>query len=265
MIQAGPHTLDGFEAGPRDAQPILLIHGINPINPAVQFVTDLAKTRQVIAPSHPGFGGSSRPADFDTMYDLLRLYLDLLDGLPGQKVSVVGFSFGGWIAAELAVVGHPKLDRLVLADPVGIKLGGREDRDITHFFNTHPAELNRLAWCDPERRPAGSHGLGWQATIDDTITDAEMVSLARNWDSLCLYAWTPHMFNPQLKHWLHRIRVPTLVLWGESDGVVSPDYGRRYANLIPGAIFQAVPAAGHHPELEQPDAFVAAIERFLGP
>jgi pimeloyl-ACP methyl ester carboxylesterase len=95
------------------------------------------------------------------------------------------------------------------------------------------------------------------------MTDAEMISLARNWDSLCLFAWRPHMFNPQLKHWLHRIGAPTLVLWGESDRIVTPDYGRHYASLIPGAAFEIIPRAGHHPELEQPAAFVASVARFL--
>ena len=71
------------------------------------------------------------------------------------------------------------------------------------------------------------------------------------------------MFNPQLKHWLHRIRVPTLMLWGESDGIVTSDYGRRYAERIPGAIFETIPRSGHHPELEQPQAFVSAVHRFL--
>ena len=95
------------------------------------------------------------------------------------------------------------------------------------------------------------------------MTDAEMISLARNWDSLCLFAWRPHMFNPQLKHWLHRIRVPTLVLWGESDRIVTQDYGRHYASLIPTAQFATIAEAGHHPELEQPAAFVAHVEEFL--
>jgi pimeloyl-ACP methyl ester carboxylesterase len=257
------HELEILRVGPEAADKLLLIHGINPVSPKAAFVAALARTRQVIAPSHPGFGASPLPPDFDTMYDLVNLYLDVLDSLPEGDVAVAGFGFGGWIAAELAVAGHPRLRRLILVDPVGIKIGGREDRDITHFFNTNPIELNRLAWHDPAQRPVGIHGLGWQATIGDDMTDAEMIGLARNWDSLCLFAWRPHMFNPQLKHWLHRIGVPTLVLWGESDGIVTSEYGRRYAGLIPGAVFETIPRAGHHPELEQPAAFVASVERFL--
>jgi pimeloyl-ACP methyl ester carboxylesterase len=256
------HELEILRAGNEAADTVLLIHGINPISPRAAFVAGLARSRYVVAPSHPGFGASPLPPDFDTMYDLVNLYLDVLDHLP-DATTVIGFGFGGWIAAELAVAGHPKLQRLILVDPVGVKLGGREERDIVHMFNTNPIELNRRSWHDPAARPTGIHGLGWQATIDDSMTDAEMISLARNWDSLCLFAWRPHMFNPQLKHWLHRISVPTLVLWGESDGIVTPDYGRQYAGLIPGSVFETISAAGHHPELEQPDAFVACVERFL--
>jgi pimeloyl-ACP methyl ester carboxylesterase len=257
------HDLEILRAGSETSDPLLLIHGINPISPQAPFVAELARTRQIIAPSHPGFGASPLPPDFDTIYDLVNLYLDVLDNLPNDEITVVGFGFGGWIAAELAVAGHPRLHRLILVDPVGIKIGGREERDIVHMFNTNPAELNRLAWHDPAKRPTGIYGLGWQATISDDMTDAEMITLARNWDSLCLFAWRPHMFNPQLKNWLHRIGVPTLVLWGESDRIVTPDYGRRYANLIPTAVFETIPHAGHHPELEQPATFVESVKRFL--
>ena len=110
---------------------------------------------------------------------------------------------------------------------------------------------------------AGCFGVGWHSAIGDAMSDDEMRTLAHNWDSLCLYAWRPHMYNPQLKQWLHRIAVPTLVLWGESDRIVTPDYGRAYAGLIPGARFAAIDRAGHHPELEQPAAFVERVATFL--
>jgi pimeloyl-ACP methyl ester carboxylesterase len=71
------------------------------------------------------------------------------------------------------------------------------------------------------------------------------------------------MHNPALRRWLHRIAVPTLVLWGESDRIVRPDYGRAFQQAIPGAQFQLVPAAGHYPNLERPDAFVTSVTAFL--
>jgi pimeloyl-ACP methyl ester carboxylesterase len=263
LMRAGAFELETLRVG--SGSPILLIHGVNPIHRDSLFLQKLAARAEVIAPSHPGFGASPLPPDFDTMYDLVNLYLSVLDTIPSDDVTVMGFSFGGWIAAELAVANPRKLGRLVLVDPVGIKLGGREERDIVHFFNTNPEELNQRSWHDPARRPEGIYGLGWQATISDAMTDQEMVTLARNWDSLCLYGWRPHMFNPHLKHWLHRISVPTQVIWGASDRIVTPDYGRAYAALIPRSEFTIIEAAGHHPELEQPDAFVTAVSPFLGP
>lgn len=262
-LTAGTLELEVLRRGA--GKPLLLIHGVNPISPYAPFIDMLARHVEVIAPSHPGFGASPRPDDFDTMYDLVNLYHDVLDALPGPGVTVVGFSFGGWIAAELAVAGARKLDRLVLVDPVGIKVSGREQRDIVHFFNTDPAGLDQRAWHDPTRRPKGIRGLGWQATIDDEMSDAEMVSLARNWDALCLYAWKPHMYNPHLASWLRRIAVPTLVLWGDSDRIVTPAYGRAYAQRIPEATFRTIAAAGHHPELEQPQQFVDAVLEFVMP
>ena len=260
-FRAGTLELEMLRRGSGPAT--LLIHGINPVSPRAPFVDLLTRHLEVIAPSHPGFGASPRPDDFDTMYDLMNLYHDVLDTLPAPRVNIIGLSFGGWIAAELAVAGARKLDRLVLVDPVGIKISGREQRDIVHFFNTDPAELHRRAWHDPDRRPAGIYGLGWQAIIDDTMSDAEMVSLARNWDSLCLYAWKPHMYNPQLASWLRRIAAPTLMLWGESDRIVTPAYGQAYAQRIPGATFRSIAAAGHHPELERPQEFAEAVVGFL--
>jgi pimeloyl-ACP methyl ester carboxylesterase len=260
-LRVGPLDLEVLCRG--SGRPILLIHGVNPVSPKAPFLDALAEHGEIIAPSHPGFGNSPRPEDFDTMYDLVHLYLEILDALPAPAL-VMGFSFGGWIAAEVAVSGSPKLDRLILVDPVGIKLGGREERDIVHFFNTNPAELNRLAWHDPANRPAGIYGLGWPTAIDDGMSDEEITVLARNWDALCLYGWRPHMYNPQLKHWLRRISAPTLVLWGQSDRIVTPDYGRAYSALIPGAQFAAIDKAGHHPELEQPRVFVEHAARFFG-
>jgi pimeloyl-ACP methyl ester carboxylesterase len=259
-LRAGGIDLEVLRCG--RGQPILLVHGANPVSRKAPFIDLLAKHGEIIAPSHPGFGNSPRPEDFDTMYDLVHLYREILDALPGPAL-MIGFSFGGWIAAEVAVSGSAKLDRLVLVDPVGIKLGAREERDIVHFFNTSPTELTRLAWHDPAKRPGGAYGLGWQAAIDDAMSDSEITVLARSWDALCLYAWRPHMYNPQLKHWLRRISVPTLVLWGGSDRIVTSDYGRAYSALIPGAQFAVIEEAGHHPELEQPRAFVDHVGRFL--
>ena len=113
-------------------------------------------------------GARLGPDDFDTVYDLVHFYQDFLDTLPDERVTLIGCSFGGWLAAEIAVNYGHRLDRLVLVDPVGIKVGGREERDIVHHFNTSPAELARLAWHDPTKQRPGLLGLGWQQHLDAT-------------------------------------------------------------------------------------------------
>ena len=95
------------------------------------------------------------------------------------------------------------------------------------------------------------------------MEDDELVARARNWETLARYGFHPYMHNPQLKRWLSNIKARTLVLWGASDGVVKPAYGEAYAKLIPGARFESIANAGHHPEIEQPEALAARVRAFL--
>lgn len=234
-------------------RPILLLHGMQNVDPQARFLALLGGRAAIIAPSHPGFGHSARPVDFDTVYDLVHLYLDVLEALPYERVTLVGLSFGGWLAAEIAVKCCHRVDRLVLVDAFGIKISDRETPDILDVFNTSPQEVQRRSWHDP----------GKWAPDFNAMTDDELVVRARNWESLCLYGWHPYMYNPQLKRWLCRITVPTLVLWGANDGIVQPSYGRAYSALIPDARFELIAEAGHHPEIEQPEIFVDRVIAFL--
>ncbi len=234
-------------------RPVLLLHGFQQIDPAARFVGRLAGRVHLIAPSYPGFGRSARPDGFETVYDLVHLTLALLEALPHERVSLIGFSFGGWLAAEIACACQHRIDKLVLVDALGIKVSDRETPDILDVFNTHPDAVHRRSWHDPARFSPDF----------DAMDDEALIIRARNWESLCLYGWQPYMYNPQLPRWLPRITVPTLVLWGASDGIVAPSYGEAYAALIPGARFVSIAAAGHHPETEQPEAFADHVLGFL--
>jgi pimeloyl-ACP methyl ester carboxylesterase len=237
-----------------EGPPVLFLHGLQPFDGSARVLELLGRRAEITAPSHPGFGGSPRPKDFETMYDLTHLYLELLEQLPEPQVTLIGVSFGGWIAAEVAAACSHRISRLILADPFGIKISDRERRDIVHLFNTHPETVRQCEWHDPARF----------APDFNTWDDDALVRYARGRESLCVYGWQPYMHNPQLPRWLKRIAVPTLVLWGASDRIVLPEYGRAYAALIPGARFALIEAAGHHPEVEQPEVFVDHVLGFIG-
>lgn len=256
MAESGRLTASGIELEVLrrgSGRPILVLHGFQTTDPAARFVDLLARHGEVIAPSGPGFGQSPRPKDFDTVYDLVHLYLEVLENLPGEKATLLGFSFGGWLAAEVAAACGHRIDRLVLVDPVGIKVSDRETPDILDLFNRSPDEVRRRSWHDPDRF----------APDFNAMSDEALTVYARNREALCVYAWHPYMYNPQLPRWLGRIKVPTLLIWGASDRVVTPDYGRAYSGLIPASRFELIEAAGHHPEIEQPEAFAERVSRFL--
>jgi pimeloyl-ACP methyl ester carboxylesterase len=237
-----------------EGRPLLFLHPDRGVEAEAAWLGRLAESWQVLAPSHPGFGQSELPGWFTSMDDLALFYLDLADQLDLKEALLVGVSFGGWIAAEIAVRSAARFSGLVLADALGIKVGDRETRDIVDFHGVPLKQLDALAWHDPAKAERDYGGMA----------EAELIGLARNREAFALYGWRPYMHRPQLRHWLHRIGLPTLVLWGESDRIVTPDYGSAYARLIPGARFETIAKAGHYPHLEQPDAFARAIEAFQG-
>jgi pimeloyl-ACP methyl ester carboxylesterase len=254
QIAAGSLTLECLIGGHVDS--VLVLHDIEYLNTWQPFEAQLASRFSLSVPSHPGFGASERPDWLDSVDDLAYVYLDLLRQL--GPAHLIGLGFGGWIAAEMAVRSEEKIRSLVLVDSVGIKVGDHLSRDIADTFVMKPRELIAASWHDHE---AGASAMKLPGVSD--LTDAEVLAVMRNRESAALYAWNPFMHNPKLAARLQRIRVPSLVLWGESDRVVTPDYGRAFAERIPGAAFQTIAAAGHYPYLEQPDAFVAAVEAFI--
>lgn len=232
--------------------PVLFLHGFQPAPRGARFLELLGRRLEVIAPSHPGFGGTPRPKDFESVYDLLHLYTQLIETLGHPKLSLIGASFGGWLAAELALRMPSRIDRLVLADALGIKVSDRETPDILDIFNVHPDKVRAATWHDPANAPDY-----------DAMEDEELVALHRSREALSLYGWHPYMHHPRLAYWLPAIKARTLVLWGAADGIVKPSYGQAMARLIPGARFEQIDRAGHYPEIEQPDAFADHVLGFL--
>lgn len=234
-------------------QPLLLLHPAIGLKATDRVLELLAREFALLAPSHPGFGNSELPRHITTVDDLAYFYLDLLDALELRDVVLVGVSFGGWIAAEIAIKSSERISHLILADAVGIKVGDREHRDTVDIFTVKQSELDRLAFHDPKI-----------AAIDHAaISDEDAATLFRNREAAAMFAWSPYMYDPKLAGRLHRIRVPTLFLWGASDRIALPDYGRAYSKLIPGSQFELIEQAGHYPHLERPELFAQKIADFV--
>ncbi len=234
-------------------RPLLFLHPENGIDPALAAIDELAKGARVIAPTHPGYGCSELPKGMRTVDDLSYFYLDMLDLLELRDLAVVGVSLGAWLAAEIAVKSCARFSRLIMANAVGVKVGDRETRDIVDVFALTEKEYLDIAYCDPA---AGARDY-------KALPDAEVLAAARAREATARFAWNPFFHNPRLKSRLHRIRIPTLFLWGTHDRMLSECYGRAYCALIPGARFELIDRAGHFPHQEQPKVFAEKVLAFM--
>jgi len=225
--------------------PLLFLHGASGHVGWLPFLDRLAQRFDVIAPEHPGFGRSDDPVWLERPGDLAYFYLDMMDALGLAGVHLMGTSLGGWVAAELAVRNTARLASLTLVCAVGIAADGQPIDDI---FRMTPEENARRFYFDPQRARARVEALG----------RADPLVAARNRATVVRLGY-PRFLNPALANWLHRIDVPTLLIWGENDGLVPPAFGEAYRKLIPGSRLVVIPAAGHAPFEEQPEAFVDAF------
>jgi pimeloyl-ACP methyl ester carboxylesterase len=228
----------------------LLLHGGAGPQSVTGFADQLAEAgpARVITPVHPGFAGTTRPAGLDSVAGLARLYAALLDELGLGGVTVIGNSVGGWIAADMAVNGSPRITGVVLVDACGIEVPGHP---VADFFSLTLDQVAELSYHDPD-----------SFRIDPAAMSAEQrAAMAGNREALAVYGGTA-MADPGLRARLGRVSVPTLVVWGDSDRIVDPDYGRAYATAIPGARFRLLPATGHVPQIETPARLLGAILDF---
>ncbi len=235
--------------------PLLYLHGAGGPAPWSPFFVELAKSFRVIAPDHPGFGRSGEPSWLAGIDDLAYFYLDFLAAQGLDRVHLVGHSMGGWIAMEAAVRSTARLKSLTLLDPAGIYVKGHPMADI---FITPPAEiLGKLLYVDK--------GLAEQALAElaSPKTEAEIDALIRNRTSAALLCWQPRLYNPKLAKWLHRIDVPTHLVWGDSDRIIPPAYAETLRAAIPAARLTMIERCGHVPQVERAEATLAAVTGFL--
>lgn len=249
IIDVGGVALEMRSKG--SGRPLVFLHSGDGILGLDGMLGVLAGSYRVMVPSHPGFGRSDLPRAFNSVDDLAFFYLGLFDRLDLDDILLVGASFGGWIAAQIAVMDCSRIGRLVLIDPLGIKNGSRETRDIADMHALDDEALAARLYSDPGHRPR------FEALGED-----ELLAIARNRESFAYFGWRPYMHDPKLKARLSRVKAPALVLWGADDGIVSPDYGRQYAEAIGDARFEVIGKAGHLPHVERPEAVLAEIGAF---
>lgn len=249
------HTLDLDGVGVVDlsvddrggGRPFLLLHGGAGPQSALPFAERFAagKEVRVITPTHPGFGGTARPARLDSIAKLAALYEKLLAELDVADVTVIGNSIGGWTAAELALLRSARVSGLVLIDAVGIDVPGHPVADA---FSLTLEQIMQRSFHDPA-----------PFLVDPTtLSDGARAVMAGNQAALAAYT-NGTMSDAGLTGRLGALELPTLVLWGDSDGLADLDYGQAYAAAIPGARFQPLEGTGHMPQLETPDQVVQAI------
>jgi len=244
----GPVELSVSERG--SGRPVLLLHGGAGPASVAAWAELFARTQgvRVITPTHPGFAGTPRPETLRSISGLAELYAALLDKLRLNDVIVVGNSIGGWIAAELALAAPSQVGGLVIVDGVGIVVPGHPVADA---FTLPFEEIRRRSYHDPSR-----------FVIDlANVPPAQKAVIAGNQASLKAYAGGSG--DPSLRERLASVKVPTLVVWGESDRIADADYGRAFANAIPGAVFELMAETGHVPQIETPERLVEVLGRFV--
>ena len=248
VVRSGPSiSLDENGTG----RPVLVLHGGGGPATVAPIAAHLAGTTHVITPTHPGWNGTERPDGFSSIGDLASAYLELLADEELSDVVVTGNSVGGWIACEMALRDTASaIAGLVLIDSVGIAV---DDEPIRDFFSLSPREAADYTFHDGDRFYA-----------DPATMPAEQArTLKANLETLRVYAGDPYMHDPELRGRLAGVALPTLVIWGDSDGIATPSYGRALARSFPDARCELVADAGHLPHLEQPQATLTLIDAFI--
>ena len=231
--------------------PLLFLHGASGAGTWLPFMQSLAAKYDVIVPQHPGFNDSETPEWLDTIHDLAYFYLDVIEQLDLDRVHLVGGSLGGWLAAEIAIRNTQRLASLTLIGAAGIHVPGVQQVDL--FLGSDEQRI-RDFFHDPKCADEMIARL-LQPELDD-VNMKNRIATAK-------LAWQPRAYDPHLHKWLHRIDVPTLIVWGANDRVFPIEHAYAYQQLIPGAKAVIIPECGHIPQVEKPSVFVAELTAFI--
>jgi pimeloyl-ACP methyl ester carboxylesterase len=231
---------------------LLFLHGAGGWPAWGPFLASLAGQYQVFLPEHPGFGLSDHPPWIRNVGDLAMYYLDFLDALDGPPVHLIGHSLGGWTAAEMAVRNTARLKSLTLIAPAGVRVKGLVCGD--NFIWSREEYFRNLIY---DQKLA-------EQELARVPTDEEADIELTNRYMATKLGWEPRWYSPSLETWLHRIRIPTLVLWGRDDKLFPSDYAKAWAAQIPDIRVEIASECGHRPQIEKPDWAAQQVRAFLG-
>ena len=233
-----------------EGQPTLYLHGAGLTRMWLPLYERLSDSVDLIVPEHLGYGETEMPDWLDGFDDLVIHYDMLLDALELERVHLVGYSLGGWIAAELAVFYPRRFETLTLITPIGLRIPGKPLADL---FAMEPETLFATFFNDPANALQVAPDMESLDEVEHQF--GEMATLAR-------LAWNPR-FDPKLERRLARISCPTLVVSAENDRLVPDEMAQRYAHVIAGARTATVPGTGHALIVEQPEKTADVVSAFI--
>lgn len=240
-----------------DGPPLVFLHGPWGLRTDRAFLERLAQSHTVYAPRHPGTSASDPDGilHIDNWWDLMIYYGELFDRLELRAPAVVGHSFGGLVAAELAATVPDRVRQLVLIDPIGL---WRDDLPVKNWMILPDDERRRALFADPD----GEAAERFFGLPDDPAARAD-AQVGFTWSQACTGKFVWPIPDKGLKKHLHRIQAPTLLIWGEQDGVIASAYADEFARRIGGSRVELLDRAGHLPHLEQSEAVARLVREFL--
>lgn len=252
-LEVAGYSMQMRSAG--EGEPLLVLHGELGFPGWMKYHSSLSESYQIYAPSHPGYDESD-PIDWIMQVrDLAGWYLEAIDDMGISNINLMGLSFGGWLAAEMAVMNPDKFRKLVLVSPTGIKPEKGEIYDI--FLNLAPDFLKESFY-----NPEATEEYEMICPTEPTPQKLELWEVAR--EQSCKLGWKPYMYNPSLKYLLHRLKsLETLIIWGNEDKIVPLDSGHIYNDSVPGSSLEIMDGCGHRPEVENPKLFSSKVLSFL--
>jgi len=251
-VDVGGAAVDVVHGG--DGPPLLVLHDELGWSGWQDWHERLSRDHEVIIPLQPGFGHSDRLDWAWTYRDVGTFYARLLRERGTGPVDVIGFSAGGYIAAEMAAACPGSFRSMVLVAALGVRPSSGEILDfLAATVRTHVDALVSNRQREPYRSMYGG---------DLTPEQFERIEVGRA--ETARLGWEPFMFNPSLPNLLEGVgELPALVLWGEDDRICPRGCAEVYARSIPNSRLEVLAGVGHCPELEDPDNFGDVVEGFL--